>query len=255
MRVLLADDELGYATYYADELRNRFGHDVVCIDEPSAAVTALHGGGFQAVVSDLLFDPAVREFNARAEARRNPLTADSLMISGLAIVRAALEAGVAAVVFTTGSQDRQLHMILCYEDLNVRAFCSKRSRGRAQNLHEAVTAVADGRPWIDVILASALPPPGTVPLRETILSGPASKRSVWRALALGARSRTDVEELTGFAPRNLVLQMHDDLRALLPSVQSGRSRFATRAKFNELSAFAIDNSEFFLDDAVREMYP
>jgi DNA-binding NarL/FixJ family response regulator len=255
MRVLLAEDEVGYSDFIVEELQRTYGHEVVFAEQPTAAVRRLHAGGIDAVVTDLLFEPALQDFLERTVGRSNPLTAERLITSGLSVIRAAREAGAGVVVWTSGSQNRQLHVIFAYEDLAVRAFCSKRSAGRARNLHHALTAVVEGRDWIDVISAAALPPPGTFPLRQTILSTPASKRSIWRALAVGARSRTDVRQLTGFAPKNLVQPMHDDLRALMPNLQVGRWRFAARAKFNELQAFAVENSQFFLDNTVREMYP
>lgn len=77
-------------------------------------------------------------------------------------------------------------------------------------------------------------------------------------MAVGARSRDAVSSLTGLEPRTiggLVAQMHTDLRALGMRLQTSASKLDERAKFNECLSFAEFYAQFFLDDAVRAIYP
>jgi DNA-binding NarL/FixJ family response regulator len=256
MRVLMAEDH-SYADYYVDALRERYGHEVVQVRDPVEAQAALAGGGFDAAVVDIIFDAMPEEFAARSRDRHNPLSTDRLILSGLSIVYASNAAGTPVVVWTSGESNRKLHVIFAYEELRVRAFVSKRSSAGPANLDEALRSAVAGREYADVIIAASLPPARAVPMRQTILSDPASKRTIWRALAVGARSRKDIAVVTGLEEKtigDLVLAMYEDVTALGVRLPTSSPHFDSRARLNELASFASFYSAFFLDDAVRVVF-
>lgn len=254
----MAEDHLAYVGFLAQELRTAYGHEVLLLDDPFEAEAELQRNRYDAVIADILFDEMLEQFSERAPQRTNILTSDRLIRSGLSIMKAAQSAGTGVIVWTAGDAYRKLHMAFAYQELGVRAFCSKRSAAGAQGLHDALNSVAAGNDSIDVIIGAALPSPHSVGLRQTLLSKPTSKRAIWRALAVGSRSREAVKALTGFETStigDLVRNMHDDLQALGMRLQTSASTLDERAKFNECLSFAEFYAQFFLDDTVRAMYP
>jgi hypothetical protein len=116
---------------------------------------------------------------------------------------------------------------------------------------DALKAAADGRTYIDPVLNSYLPADGAPAISATILHDQ-SKRSIWRALALGARTRGQISAITGYSSRtvgNLIPAMFDDLAALDTGLGRGDAPMA------EVVSYASRNWEFFLDDTLRTMYP
>jgi hypothetical protein len=257
MKVLIVEDGAQYVPFFAKDLTNDYGHEVVVVDNPGAAEDLMAGGGFDVVVADILFDAEIEAFDHMARTRRVPLTAARLIVSGLTVVRGAVAAGIPVAIWTTGEPNRHLHLIFAYEVLGVRSYCSKRAGGGGLSLHRAIVNAVEGTPCADPVLRSFLPPDGAPSLARTIFSEPESKRAVWRALAFGAHSRDEVEDLTAIAAKtvgNLTSRMFDDLAVLDPGIEHP-GRFRGRSKFNELIRYASGNRSFFLDDAVRAVFP
>lgn len=259
MKVLIAEDGAQYVGYFAEELTTDHGLDVVVTDTPGEAGKLLASGQFDVAVVDILFDAQIAEFDRSARSRQVPLTASRLVLSGLSVIDSARKVNVPVAVWTTGEPNRHLHLVFAYELQGVRSFCSKQAGSGSESLHQAIVGAAEGRPRIDAMLRLFLPPDGAPALAETILSGPASKRAIWRALAYGAHSRDEVHELTGIAKSTIgnltSIAMFDDLALFDAGIQRpNRFGFQTRAKFNELVRYATSNRAFFLDDAVRASF-
>jgi DNA-binding NarL/FixJ family response regulator len=257
VKVLVVEDGEQYVGYFAEELAGQYGHEVAVATSPASAEELLATSEFEVAVVDILFDEEIERFDQMAATRRVPLTADRLIVSGLTVLRNALAANVSTAVWTSGEPNRHLHLIFAFETLGVRSFCSKRARGGSRTLHQAIVSAAEGRRSIDPLLQSYMLPDGAPSLARTIFSEPVSKRMIWRALAVGAHSRDEVEDLTGIAARyvgKLTQAMFDDLALLDPGTQHP-GRWRGRSKLNELVRYASTNRAFFLDDAVRTVYP
>ncbi len=155
-------------------------------------------------------------------------------------------------MWTSGDPSRRLHLIFAYEDLGVRAFCSKRSgSGSLEPLHQAIEAAGVQRRYADSILGVYLPGRGSFALSTTLLREQ-SHRMFWRALALGYHTAEEIADVTPYAKktvRSAMGKMLDDLRTVDPGVGD------TKKPQPELVRYASSNRYFFLDDAVRKLYP
>jgi len=254
MRILLIEDHVQLAGLVGRELQQEFGCTVTHKRDPVEAKDAYRAGEFDLAIVDLLYEHLNRDFEARRAAGKISLTSASLLVTGLAAVHHLMvpRQDIGVVIWTAGEANRRLHLLFAYEDLAVRVFCSKSSgTGRVDTLMEALKAAADGRTYIDPVLNSYLPADGVPTISDTILRDQ-SKRSIWRALALGARTRGQISEITGYSTRtvgNLIPAMSDDLATL----DSGLGR--RDAPMAEIVSYASRNWEFFLDDTLRTMYP
>jgi hypothetical protein len=204
---------------------------------------------------DLLFTDLSHRFDDARTAQTISLTASTLLITGLTAVQdlRAPERDVPVVLWTSGEANRRLHLIFAYEELSVRVFCSKSTgTGTLQPLHNALLSAVESRGSVDPVLNSYLPADGAPRLRDTILRG-APKRAIWRALALGAPSRNQIKDLTGYATRtigNEIPEMLSDLITFDPGMRN-----SDRAPMYQVAGFAQSNWEFFLDNSVRNLYP
>jgi DNA-binding NarL/FixJ family response regulator len=254
MRVLLIEDHVPLAGLVSRELQQEYGCEVTCAADPLEARTAYRDTSFDLAIVDLLYEHLNRDFDARRAAGTASLTSKSLVISGLASVYELTvpQARTAVVIWTSGEASRRLHLLFAYEDLAVRVFCSKSAgTGKLDVLMAALRAAADHRGYVDPVLNSYLPADGDPTVSATILKDPA-KRAVWRALALGARTRGQVSEITGYSARtvgNLIPAMFDDLSMLDHGLRHSGS------PMNDIISYASRNWEFFLDDTVRSLYP
>jgi DNA-binding NarL/FixJ family response regulator len=254
MRVLLIEDHGPLAGLVSRELHQEYGCEVTYARDPLEARAAYHHANFDLAIVDLLYEHLNRDFDSRRAAGTASLTSKELLLSGLAAVRelAAEPAGTGVVIWTSGEASRRLHLLFAYEDLAARVFCSKSAgTGKLDILIEALRAAAEKRTYIDPVLNSYLPADGAPTISSTILHDPA-RRSVWRALAIGARTRSQVSEITGYTSRtvgNLIPEMFSDLSALDAGLRTSGS------PMNEVISYASRNWEFFLDDTVRELYP
>ncbi len=254
MRVLLIEDHTQLAGLVARELEQEFGCSVTHARDPIEAQSAYRDDEFDLAIVDLLYEHLSRDFEIRKAAGKASLTSSRLLVTGLAAVHqlTAARGRTGVVIWTSGEANRRLHLLFAYEDLRVRVFCSKSSgTGRIDTLMEALKAAADGRGYVDPVLNSYLPAEGQPTVSGTILREP-SRRAVWRALAIGARTRGQVSEITGYSSRhvgNLIPAMFDDLAAFDTGLQQSEAPMA------DVVSYAASNWQFFLDDTLRAMYP
>lgn len=253
MRVLLIEDHAPLAGLVSRELERECGWEVSYARDPHE-VAAYDRASFDLAIVDLLYEHLTRDFDIRRAAGAVTLTSRELLLSGLAAVRglAADPGRTGVVIWTSGEASRRLHLLFAYEEFAARVFCSKSAgTGTLDTLIEALRAAADKRTYIDPVLNSYLPADGAPPISSTILHDPA-RRSVWRALALGARTRSQVSEVTGYSSRhvgNLIPEMFNDLSAFDAGLRTSSS------PMNEVISYASRNWEFFLDETVRQVYP
>jgi DNA-binding NarL/FixJ family response regulator len=254
MRVLLIEDHTHLAGPVSRELEAEFGCTVKHARDPIEAAAMYREGEFDLAVVDLLYQHLHDDFEARLAAGKVTLTSSRLLVTGLAAVHNLTAAGrdTGIVIWTAGESNRRLHLLFAYEDLGVRAFCSKSSgTGRIDTLMEALRAAAAGHGYVDPILNSYLPAPGAPKISETILRDQ-TKRAIWRAAALGGRTRERIAEMIGYRPRtvgNLIPQMYSDLTLLDAGLPE------SEAPMVDVVSYATSNREFFLDDTLRTRYP
>ena len=254
MKVLLVEDEEQLAGLAQRELEREYGHQVIVASGLRHAEKHLDEQTFDVVAVDILYDPLVTEFDRRRLSQTLRPTDEKLLASGLSVITATLDIkqtpGI--VVWTSGDPSRRLHLIFAYEDLRVRAFCSKRSgSGSLEPLHQAIEAAGVQRRYADSILGVYLPGRGSFALSTTLLREQ-SHRMFWRALALGYHTAEEIADVTPYAKktvRSAMGKMLDDLRTVDPGVGD------TKKPQPELVRYASSNRYFFLDDAVRKLYP
>jgi DNA-binding NarL/FixJ family response regulator len=255
MRVLLIEDQGQLMGPVSRELAEQYGHEVVCARSPLEARQHYEDRPFDVALVDLLFTDLSHQFDDARAAQAVSLTGSTLLVTGLTAVQdlRAPERHVPVVLWTSGEANRRLHLIFAYEELSVRVFCSKSTgTGTLRPLHDALLSAVENRAWVDPVLNSYLPAAGAPKLRDTILRG-ATKRAIWRALALGAPSRNQIKDLTGYASRtigNEIPEMLSDLITFDPGMRN-----SDRAPMYQVAAFAQSNWEFFLDNSVRDLYP
>jgi DNA-binding NarL/FixJ family response regulator len=254
MKVLLVEDHSQLAGPISRELIQEYGHDVDWVCDPLEARSRLRDHRYDVAVVDLLYEHLTQQFDARRLSRSVSLTASQMLITGLAAVQAFREhvttGGV--VLWTSGEANRRLHLLFAYEDLGIRAYCSKSAgTGKADVLNDTLIAAAKHQSHVDPVLNSYLPATGQRKIRDTLLREE-SKRAIWRALSLGAHTRAEISAIAGYSERtigNLIPGMLDDLVEFDPGLRPGRS------PLSEVVSYASRNWEFFLDDTVRSMYP
>jgi DNA-binding NarL/FixJ family response regulator len=255
MRILLIEDQGQLLGTVSRELAGQYGHQVIGAHNPVEARDLYDDHSFDVALVDLLFADLTHRFDGARNAATVSLTANTLLVTGLTAVQdlRAPEHNVPIVLWTSGEANRRLHLLFAYEELAIRVFCSKASRdGTLKPLHDALLAAVAEREHVDPVLNSYLPADGAPKLRDTILRSE-TRRAIWRALALGASSRNQIMDLTGYAVRtigNEIPKMLDDLIVLDPGMRN-----AGRAPMVQVGEFAKANWEFFLDDAVRMLYP
>ena len=254
MRVLLIEDHTQLAGLVSRELRQEYDYEVTSVRNPIEAAERYQDETYDVVVVDMLYEQLSREFDERRTVGRRALTGGRLLVSGLTAVSdvGARSKRTGVVLWTSGEANRRLHLLYAYEDLGVRVFCSKSAgTGDTGPLREAMSAAVAGRAHVDPVLNAYLPVDGAPTVSATFLRDKA-KRSIWRCLALGARSRGEISEISGYSTRtvgNLISGMLEDVMALDPGVRR------TGAPMSEVASYASRNWEFLLDDVVRARYP
>jgi DNA-binding NarL/FixJ family response regulator len=252
MRVLLIEDHAQLAGLVRRELSEEHGYEITWARDPLTARAAYENADYDVAVIDLLYEHLNQEFDSR----RGELTARSpnLLISGLLAVQdiAAAPRSAKVVIWTSAEASRRLHLLYAYEELNLRVFCSKSSgSGTTDMLVTAIRAAADGWAFVDPVVNSYLPDANAQAVSATLLSE-APKRAVWRALALGARTRGEISDSTRYSKRtigNLVPSMLKDLMQFDPGIRP------SSAPMLQVVSYASRNWEFFLDEVVRERFP
>lgn len=254
LSILLIEDsdQLAGATFR--ELTHDYGHTVVILPDPTGMERLLSEQDFDVAIIDLLYENLNLEFDAKRLARSVRIRADRLLVTGLTAIRVLRELypRMGIVVWTSGEANRRLHLLYSYQDLAMRNYCSKSpGTGRANKLAQAAWMAHERRPYVDPVLNPYLPADGTR-WASQIMFGDQCKRAIWRALAIGAATRPEIARITGYAPRtigNRIPEMYNDLREFDVGLTGGSSPLI------EVARYAGINWQFFLDDAVRVMYP
>ncbi|WP_157368104.1 response regulator [Alloactinosynnema sp. L-07] len=255
MRVLLVEDHTQLARPIARELEHEHGHVVVSVRDPLEAEEELASSEFDVAVIDLLYEHLTYEFDTSRRAGNITLTGHAkLLVTGLYAARAFRrqrpDGGI--VLWTSGEANRRLHLLFAYEDIDVRAFCSKSSgTGRADLLNETITAANNVVTKIDPVLNSYLPVAGSTHVSRLLLRDE-RHRAIWRAVALGYHTRDDIASVTGYASRTVGNTLPDMLHNL--TIMDAGMR-TSRRPINQLVSYASRNWEFFLDESVRISYP
>ena len=248
MRLLLIEDTTQLAGPIARELHSEYGHRVTCVRDPLEAREL--DEQFDLAVVDLLYEHLSRPFDQLRLARQVSLTRDRLLITGLTAVKdlSKRSPSTKIVLWSSGEANRRLHLQYAYEDLRIRAYCSKSSgTGRADVLNTAITAAANGQDYVDSVLSPYLPYRRKQTISSTLFRESA-RRAIWAAVALGAHTRSEISDVTGYSTRTIgghIPGMVDDLVVLDQGITPGAR------PINEIVRYASQNWEFFLDDALK----
>jgi len=254
MHVLLIEDHSQLGGLVSRELREKHGYSTTWERDPIQAREKYLEENYDIAIIDLLYGHLSQHFEDLRRDNMVTLTSRQLIISGLMAVQelTAPPRDTKIVIWTSGEPNRRLHMLYAYEELGIRVFCSKSSgEGTPDTLVDALEAAAKGQTFVDRILNSYLPAANSPTVRDTILREP-RKRAIWRALALGARSRNEVSDLTGYSNRtvgNLIPAMLDDLIEFDPGITQNSPPMV------QLISYASRNWEFFLDEVIRTHLP
>lgn len=250
MRVLLIDDGVQYAPFIQQELQRSFGMEVTFAPDPLVAEPLLREQRFDVVVADVLYKPLTDAYSRRRLAREISLTRDQeFHVSGLAVHPLASPKGSGVVLWSSGEENRGLHLMFAHQTLGVRSYCSKGVH--VSKLAEAIEAAARGASYHDPLLDAYLPPADLRPVSD-LLFGRELWRGVWRALALQVRGLNQVADLIGYARRtvrNRVSEMAEALCELNPGLS------VDGAPSDVLVSYADRHWEFFLDDTVMRLFP
>jgi DNA-binding NarL/FixJ family response regulator len=254
MHVLLIEDHSQLAGLVSRELREKHGYETTWERDPIRAREKYRKENYDIAIIDLLYGHLSQDFEELRRDHMVTVTSRQLLVSGLMAAQelTAPPRHTKIVIWTSGEADRRLHMLYAYEELGIRVFCSKSSGGgTSDTLVNALQAAAEGRTYVDRVLNSYLPAANSPTIRETILRE-SRKRAVWRALALGARTRGEISDITGYSNRtigNLIPAMFDDLIEFDPGISRNSAPMA------QLISYASRNWEFFLDEVIRTRLP
>ena len=254
MRILLIEDSDQLAGAVARELERDYEHTVTWLRDPTLLESALAEHHFDVAIIDLLYEHLNREFDTRRLAGTVKVRGEQMLVSGLTAIRMLRERqpSIATVVWTSGEATRRLHLLYSYQDFKMRNYCSKSpGTGRRDTLEDAARAAYERRQFIDPVLNPYLPS-GLGRSASQILLGDECKRAIWRAIALGAHSRSEIGRAAGYAPRTVGRQIPEMYRDLLEFDMGLPGR---RTPLLEVVRYAAVNWHFFLDEAVRATYP
>jgi DNA-binding NarL/FixJ family response regulator len=253
LNILIIEDSDQLAGATSRELQE-YGHKVTWVRDPTTMEQELSGQQFDVAIIDLLYEHLNLEFDARRLARKVQVRGESLLITGLTAIRVLREKypSVGIVVWTSGEANRRLHLLYAYQDLAMRNYCSKSpGTGRVDTLEHAAKMAHGNRSFVDPVLNPYLPTDQTR-WASRILLGDQCKRAIWRAIAIGAATRPEIARIARYAPGtigNRIPDMYHDLLEFDTGLISGNTPLL------EVVRYASRHWEFFLDDAVRVMYP
>lgn len=254
MRVLLIEDHSQLAGLVRQELQEKYGYKTTSVRDPLSARKAYENEEYDLAIVDLLYEHLNEEFYAACYRREVDIRRSQLLITGLLAARdlSASPRNTKVVVWTSGEPNRRLHLLYAYEELGLRVYCSKSSgTGTADTLLSAILAAAEDREFADPVLNSYLPGRSDPKIGATIMRDPA-RRALWRALALGAMSRSEISDITKYSKRtigNQIPEMLSDLVEFDPGIR------LTTAKMAQVASYASRNWEFFLDQVVHDRWP
>jgi DNA-binding NarL/FixJ family response regulator len=254
LHILLIEDSDQLAGAVARELERDYGHSVTWLRDPTLLESALTQNHFDVAIIDLLYEHLNREFEASRMAGKVKVRGDHMLVTGLTAIQMLREQqpSSATLIWTSGEATRRLHLLYSYQDLTMRNYCSKSpGTGRRDTLEDAARAAYERRQFIDPVLNPYLPS-GRGRTASQILLGDECKRAIWRAIALGAHSRSEIGRAAGYAPRTVgrrIPEMYQDL------LEFDMGLPGRRTPLLEVVRYAAMNWHFFLDDAVRSKYP
>jgi DNA-binding NarL/FixJ family response regulator len=209
---------------------------------------------YDLAIIDLIYAHLNEEFEILRKKGAVSIGNPQLLVTGLLAIKelSTPPRDTKIVIWTSGDANRRLHMLYAYEELGMRVFCSKSSgNGTTDTLVSALKAAAAGQVFIDPVLNPYLPATNSPKLSETILRASVN-RTIWRALALGARTRSEVSEITRYGKKtigNRIPEMLDELVQFDAGVPRGSAPMA------QLISYASSNWEFFLDETIRARWP
>jgi DNA-binding NarL/FixJ family response regulator len=254
MRVLLIEDHDQLAGLVSRELHEKHGYEMTWARDPVSARETYRDVRYDLAIIDLMYEHLNLEFENLRRQGKVRASGSRFLITGLLAAQELTTPPqeTKIVIWTSGEANRRLHLLYAYEELRMRVFCSKSSgSGTSDTLVSALQAATEGRTFVDPVLNSYLPGANSPTVSATILRE-ATKRAVWRALALGARTRSEISEITGYSKRtigNLMSAMLDDLIKLDPGISPSSAPMA------QLISYASRNWEFFLDEVIRAQWP
>ncbi len=254
MHVLLIEDHSQLAGLVSRELQEKHDYKITWARDPVSAGDSYREMNFDLAIIDLIYAHLNEEFEGLRRRGEVTVTSSRLLVTGLLAVQelTAPPRDTKIVIWTSGEANRRLHMLYSYEELKIRVFCSKSSgNGTTDTLVSALRAAAEERTFVDPVLNSYLPVANSPTVSATILRE-STKRAVWRSLAMGARTRNEISEITGYSKRtigNLVPEMLNDLIEFDPGVSRSSAPMA------QLISYASCNWEFFLDEVIRARWP
>ncbi len=254
LSILLIEDSDQLAGTVARELERDYGHTVVWQRDPLLLESILTQGNFDVAIIDLLYEHLNREFVARRMAGGVKVRGGQLLITGLTAIRVLRnrQHPLPTVVWTSGEATRRLHLLYSYQDLMMRNYCSKSpGTGRIDMLEQAARMAQRQQQYVDPVLNPYLPS-GRGRRASEILLADECKRSIWRAIALGAHTRADIGRVSGYSPRTVgrhIPEMYQDL------LEFDRGLAGKRTPLLEVVRYVAGNWHFFLDEAVRAAYP
>lgn len=254
LSILLVEDSDLLAGSTSRELEREYGHDVTWLRDPTLITAKLSEQRFDVAIVDVLYEHLNREFDARRLAGQVKIRGEQLLITGLTAIHILGQQlpAIGTVVWTIGEANRRLHLLYAYENLETRNYCSKSpGTGDFGTLEYAARIAPTQQQYVDPVLNPYLPV--TRARRATdILLKDECKRAIWRAMAVGAAGRTDIARIAGYSDRtvgNRMPEMYQDLLEFDPGLPP------SRAPQIEVARYAASNWQFFLDEAVRSMYP
>lgn len=243
--VLLVDDGL-YAADVAEGLAGELGIEACHEADPGQAAGLV--GSFSVVVVDVLFRPVTEAFESARRAGGVHADRGPFLVSGLAVLQAALDAKVPAVIWTDGGDDRLLHMRYAYEELRTRVFCRKDEAGLAT----AVRTAYSGGEVIPRDLAEEGLHRGANKVADSLFRRPHWAK-IWRLLAIGEASTHN--DLARAAKGRFPYARRDPGEMATEAANMHAFTVPKANLLQDCHRFASKNALFLLDATIHERHP
>ena len=258
MYVLLVDDSQNYARIVVEGLANKHHYRVYYALDAAEAFQVLSAQPIDVVIVDVLFRPVMEQFERLRRKGMVCIERGPFLDSGLAVLRQIgshkeqSRPRPKVVVWTDGGDNRLLHMLWAYQQLNAKAFYYKDAGGNADaTLNRAIQIAASDQSHISRELEEEGMSSEKLSLSETLFRDPMRWPYIWRALALGATSHLAIAERVQhrFKYKKSVIgdiaQEADNLNAI-PALRGDPLGFCI--------AYANRHHLFFLDSAVKSHF-
>jgi hypothetical protein len=248
--VLLVDDGRAYAPGVVRQLARDLGGGAT-VDYSHSTTDAVHrlaAGSYTAAVVDVLFRPDTEAFERDRRAGGVSPRTGPFLVSGLAVLRAAQQARVPALIWSDGGDERLLHMRYAYEEFGTRVFCLKDDPGLA----DAVRAVRAGRELVPRPLGESGLRPKANRVADSLFRRPPWAK-LWRILAVTETATHDdlKQQADGWFryARRLVGDMATEAANLYEFTPAGSNALTF------CNRFASRNALFLMDATVHERHP